>query len=295
MKIQFLNGGLANQTFQYIFARFCELHNPGEKVWLDDSFFFVTKEHNGYELEKAFGIKANLLSEYFTPDVWEYLIQQKKNGVSICQSIRDMGEDIVMIAESITWKDINPFNGYVRMIDCNQFTPQITEERGNIYYHGYWINKNWLYTYKDELFAELRFPPITDKKNLAYAKQILDSNSLSVHVRRGDFVSYGIQMAEEEYLHCSESASAAYPDAVLFVFSDDIPWCREHEKELGFDKFRGAVYVEGNAGEKSYIDMQLMSMCRGVILSNSAFCYLAALLNTDKRYYINPISNLREL
>jgi hypothetical protein len=79
----------------------------------------------------------------------------------------------------------------------------------------------------------------------------------------------------------------------LFVFSDDISWCREHQAECGFDLFENVTFVEGNIDGKNYLDMQLMSRCKGMILSNSAFCYLAALLNTEKKFWVNPTS--REL
>ncbi len=55
MRIQYLNGGLANQTFQYIFYRYAQLRAPEYGPWyLDDSFFWVKKQHNGYELEKVY-------------------------------------------------------------------------------------------------------------------------------------------------------------------------------------------------------------------------------------------------
>ena len=63
MRIQLINGGLGNQVFQYIFMRFAERYSPGEVWYLDDSAFFLGRQHNGYELEKVFGIKANLLSD----------------------------------------------------------------------------------------------------------------------------------------------------------------------------------------------------------------------------------------
>lgn len=92
MKIQYLNGGLANQTFQYIFARFHDLENPkDEPMLLDDSSFFVNPVHNGYELEKVYSVKPRLLSQYFDPDVWEYMIEQKRNGISIPQILLDTG------------------------------------------------------------------------------------------------------------------------------------------------------------------------------------------------------------
>lgn len=295
MKIQFLNGGLANQAFQYIFARFCELYNPEEPVWLDDSFFFVKKEHNGYELEKVFGIKARLLSEYFSPDVWEYLIEKKRNGISICQSFRDMGEDIMMIAEADNYKNYNPFDGEIRMVKCNQFIPALAQVEGNTYYHGYWINKNWLYTYKEVLFKELTFPLITDERNLRYKERIENSESIAIHIRRGDYVKLGWQLSEDIYRSGCEEVVKRRPDAWFFVFSDDVAWCRENAEKLGLNLARQVTYIEGNMDGNNYVDMQLMAMCKGLIMSNSAFCYLAALLNTRKDIFCNPLSGMRDL
>ncbi len=83
LKIQYLNGGLANQVFQYIFYRYAQSVRPEEQWFLDDSFFFVQKAHNGYELGKVFGLTPNLLSQSLDADVWKELIENKKRGVSI--------------------------------------------------------------------------------------------------------------------------------------------------------------------------------------------------------------------
>lgn len=74
----------------------------------------------------------------------------------------------------------------------------------------------------------------------------------------------------------------------MFVFSDDLQWCEENAKDLGFSYASKVVYVTGNTGQNSYLDMQLMSMCEGIVMSNSAFCYLAALMNQRLQLYINP-------
>ena len=61
MRIQYFNGGLANQVFQYIFYRYGQLTTGHPEEWfLDDSFFFFMFENFGYELEKVFGLKPNL-------------------------------------------------------------------------------------------------------------------------------------------------------------------------------------------------------------------------------------------
>ena len=81
------------------------------------------------------------------------------------------------------------------------------------------------------------------------------------------------------------------PDLSLFVFSDDIEWCRNNEESIGFSKCRELFYVSNNSGTDSYRDMQLMSKCKNMILSNSAFCYLAALLNNELKLVLNPNRN----
>lgn len=290
MKIQYLNGGLANQVFQYIFARYMELASGGtETVLLDDSFFFVNDVHNGYELEKVFGIQANLLSRQFDEDVWEELIRQKKQGVSIAQSFLNMGVNMQMIAEASNYREHNPFSGEVKMVECNHFYPQIYKLEGDLYFHGYWINKNWLNAFKSVILKELSFPPLTDGKNSQYMQKIMGCDSVAVHIRRGDYVSLNLSMGKEYYRRASENVVQAHPDAVFFVFSDDVEWCRENAADLGLELPAETVYVEGNLHGKNYIDLQLMSNCCGMILSNSAFCYLAALMDERLAYYINPM------
>ena len=70
IKLVILNNGLGNQLYQYAFMRFLELSTK-EKLVLDNSSFWGEKvDHNGYELEKVFGLKLDLLSNYFTKNVW---------------------------------------------------------------------------------------------------------------------------------------------------------------------------------------------------------------------------------
>ncbi len=113
-KIQFFNGGLANQAFQYIFARYYELSHPGRIMYLDDSYFALNTVHNGYELEKVFGIKPHMLSEIFDQEMWQYLLQERKAGKSIPQILLDNGNKIVLISEvKDSFATFNPFQGEV--------------------------------------------------------------------------------------------------------------------------------------------------------------------------------------
>ncbi len=278
MKIMFLNGGLANQMFQYTFYRFGQLNNPGEDWFMDDSVFFVDDIHNGYELEKVFGLHPNLLSEYFDEDVWEYMIELKKQGKSIPQTLLENEIDLRMIAEYENWKEWNPFEGRLDQLD-QSFEEWMTGMDGDIYFNGYAINSTYFKRIESVIRSEFVFPEITEDHNLRYLEEIEKTNSCALHVRRGDFVELNVAAPNEVFEQLIDEMLSKEPDGTFFVFSDDIPYCKENRKEMGLEKPGRVVFVEGNNGENSYRDMQLMSKCRNIMVGNSSFSFMASLLN----------------
>ncbi|MDR0221872.1 MAG: alpha-1,2-fucosyltransferase, partial [Lachnospiraceae bacterium] len=273
------------------FYRYFQLHSP-EDIWLDDMKFFKTHEHNGYELERLFGLTPNLISNYFDPDVWDYMINLNPNGQSdLCQQLKDMGTDIVMVAETSNFQ----FDGEVHYVPTHGYLPELIHLPGNIYYFGYWINKDWLENIRPALMQELIFPPVAGRQNLEYIKAIETEECVSVHIRRGDFCKLGFALDERFYCKAMPKMAAVLPNATYLVFSDDIPWCKENYHELGLNiAGERLVFVNGNEGENSYIDMVLMSRCRGMILANSAFSYFAALYNArPDKLIINPMNDVR--
>ena len=296
MKIQFLNGGLANQTFQYIFTRYYELSHPGGKMYLDDSYFALNTVHNGYELEKVFpNVKPHFLSQCFDDDIWEYMLTEKQKGKSIPQILKENQLPITMLSEfGDSYKSFNPFDGDVKYVNPHIFQPEICDITfDNVYYHGYWIHKDWLYSYKEILLPELTFPDITEPNNMEYMTAIKSTNSVSIHIRRGDFVDIGWELPTEEIREIIIYFLDNTPKHLnfhAFIFSDDIPWCRKNFLKIGLNKFFNCTFVEGNNNGLNYRDMQLMSNCKAMILSNSSFGYLAALLNQTKQYTLNPFN-----
>lgn len=295
MKIQFLNGGLANQAFQYIFARYYELTYPGESMYMDDTYFALNTVHNGYELEKVFGIRPHMLSQCFDEEVWNFILEERRRGKSVPAILCENGIEFYMISEvGDEFRNFNPFDGEVKKISCNKYIPQVLTAEGDVYYHGYWINKHWFDKYRETFLKEFTFPDIPDQINRERMKEIRESRSVSVHIRRGDYVDMGRALTPDFYREVAGTFLKKFgSDWELFVFSDDMAWCREYQRSMGFHNFRKVHFIDGNTKERSYIDMQLMSQCRGMILSGSAFCYLAALLNTRREAFVNP--TIREL
>lgn len=290
MRIQRLSGGLACQVFQYVFMRFGQMQHPQEDWYLDDSEFFVSDKYNGYELEKVFGVKPKLLSSTFDEDVWAEMMEKKRAGISIPQMMMESGIPMIMYAEDDTYKTQNPFTGHVyRMMPEGGFYPEIpTIDAANVYYHGTWIEKNWLDSYRDVMLKELKFPGIKSSQANLYMNEIMKGTSVALHIRRGDYVELGLAQDTGYYFNALRDLSKMYENFTVYVFSDDLFWCNQHAYELGLNFAPKVVYISGNMKEESFVDLQLMSMCKIIVMANSAFSFLAGLLDTRLEKYMNP-------
>ncbi len=287
IRIVMMNGGLGNQLYQYTFLRYIELVT-GENCLVDDSAFWGEGhiDHNGYELEKIFGIKLNLLSGFFSEDVWKEMIHKKDEGVSVLQQLKDNGLNLFLIAEAEDYE----FDGNSIFFEPHYINNEIllafTKTKGCVYYHGYWVNSIYWNIVHEHIRKELNFPTIgeDDRSNRSYLDKICSTNSVSLHIRRGDFITCGRVLAPEKYKNAIKHFEDKYDDCTYFIFSDDIAWCQKNEKILGIEDIKDkVVYVTGNMTDKrNYTDMQLMSYCKKMIVSNSSFGIWAYYLKQDK-------------
>ena len=320
MKIFLLDGGLGNQVFQYIFYRFVQKFCT-EPVYFDDRYFFYVDSMKGfdvqthYQLTEVFGVTPNLLSEYFAADVWKEILDISQDKVHFLDLLRQNGLSLDVVSEK-DWVAIYSslfasmrrfynmnkeyprsysieYTGPYNSVDANEYHPSIAKWVGNIYYHGYWINGNYFKENRDILLDELIFPEITDKRNSDLAEQLQHNQSVAIHVRRGDLAALNWATNTDWYVHCINDVKTRIPSPKFFVFSDDPKWCRENKKSLAFTKKDDVVFVEGNSGKNAFRDMQLMSMCRNMIIANSSFSYLAALLNKNPdKLVVQPATRL---
>lgn len=108
---------------------------------------------------------------------------------------------------------------------------------------------------------------------------------VAVHLRRGDYCKPENEILQVctpvYYARAAAAVAQAHPDATLFVFSDDIDWAKEHLDTAGLP----AVFMpRGDAVG----DMNLMSLCRGFILSNSTYSWWAQYLAVPDRQVWAP-------
>jgi hypothetical protein len=180
-------------------------------------------------------------------------------------------------------------------IEYNSYVPVVQSVEGNVYYYGYWINMHWFQYIRDNIVREFTFRPAEDAYNRRMMDEISGCHSVSIHVRRGDFVKLGWVLGADWYRQSIQKIKDYVRDPVFYIFSDDLRWCKASLEEMGLDRGRDrVVFADGNKGADNFRDMQLMSLCKNMIIANSSFSYLAALLNQNpNKFILNP--TLREI
>jgi hypothetical protein len=146
----------------------------------------------------------------------------------------------------------------------------------DVYLNGYWQSEYYFEPIKGILRKEFTLKEVLIGQNAELAERIKNSNSVSLHIRRGDYVD-NKEVSEfhgtcsPEYYKKAIEFLKAKGDLEVFVFSDDIQWAKEN---LRADKIN--FVAQNNPG---YIDMNLMALCKHNIIANSSFSWWAAWLN----------------
>lgn len=160
----------------------------------------------------------------------------------------------------------------------------------NVYLEGYWQSENYFLDFEETIRESFRFPPLIDLLNQGLAEAMVSKSSVSVHIRRGDYVSQTInqsiyyQCTLDYYRAAMAHINAHVANPSYYVFSDDIEWAKTVFADDAIQAFIGH-----NQGEKSYIDMQLMSLCKHNIIANSTFSWWGAWLNENRaKIVISP-------
>lgn len=245
MKI-IISGGLGNQMFQY--ALYMALKEKGKKIILDTSLFNYVKMHNGFELERCFGLK--------NPEV-----RVTKWGILKLRALLKYKPKSIMY------------------IDKSYFDEQVFETKCN-YLNGTWQSEKYFKQFETKVKQAFEFK-IIDTKNHTLAKEISSTNSVSLHIRRGDYVGNSRHdgvCTEEYYLKAINRLSREIgndKDIKFYVFSDDKAFANQFINKLKLN----AKLIDFNKNLDSYKDMFLMSQCKHNIIANSSFSWWGAWIN----------------
>jgi hypothetical protein len=156
------------------------------------------------------------------------------------------------------------------------YSPQVYNVNGNGYYVGYWQASQYLDNVAKILHNELTVQCSPNKQNRETIERIESTQSVSIHVRRGDYEEYGWTLSEQYYREAVRRIAEQYDSPQFFVFSDDIPWI-QNNLNLGV----GVHYVDHNDIATCYEDLRLMTRCEHNIIANSTFSWWGAWLNEN--------------
>jgi hypothetical protein len=262
MKIVKIIGGLGNQMFQYAFYK--SLEKRFHTVKADISEFKNYSLHNGFELEKIFDVQLQYSSTF------ENLILGNSNNIA-----------------GKIWKKVGLFaKFYYYEKNVGGFDTFVFKNKKSTYYWGYWQNEQYFCDVTEQIKNDFIFKNSLNKQNLQIKEMIENSNSVSIHVRRGDYLNNtGYECLHNNYyLDAMKYLQSKLKGISYYIFSDDIGWCRDN---FILDN---SYYIDWNKGSDSYIDLQLMSLCKHNIIANSSFSWWAAWLNSNPdKIIIAPI------
>ena len=260
MIIARLNSGLGNQLFQYAAAKaLAERHRTGLKL---DLSWFQAHSYRKYQLHH-FNISA-------TPATREELLRYNRNSRWLLQ--KDL------------WRAAGMKNRYLYYKEQRfDFDPEVLRCGPDTLIDGYWQSERYFKDIAPVIMREFAGVTPLSEKSCEIKTRIMHTESVSVHIRRGDYLISG---TGEKRIH-GPLENSYYDEAIacieektrqphLFIFSDDITWAKEH---LHFRL--PASYVGHNDECTGFEDLILMSLCRQNIIANSTFSWWGAWLNRN--------------
>lgn len=265
-------GGLGNQMFQYAFARSLSLEY-NKKFTLDISWF--KKQIDTTDLDQ--------------PDKREYLL----NNFDIVERYSpSIVSTFIWLVSKITSK-FKVLDNISKFFLLNKYWPiNITESEYNqfddnnlisrkklILLNGYWQDFKYFEKYKDIIRKEFTLKSKLKDENEEYLKNIVSSNSISIHFRRGDYLkTYAFKFystcSMDYYLNSISYISTKVHNPTFFIFSDDIEWVKSNFK-IDYP----VVFINNLAPD--YEHLFLMSQCKHNIIANSTFSWWGAWLNSN--------------
>lgn len=267
--------GLGNQMFQYAFYKELQFKYPGNRVTVDICNFYG-KKSDGYDLERIFGLKLPECTNRKAMELADY------HGGKTMHPILNKYFALRTVAKGRK-------GTLIVVDDPTEFYPEVFElsTLRSYMFSGTWINEKYFSDVKEGLLEDFSFPAFEDDRNQHFASEIKNTNSVSIHLRRGDYVTLGVTQVPQDYykkaIQIMEDKLQT-KDIRYYVFSDEI----EYAKKM-FADMENIEFVSGNFGASSYRDMQLMSLCKHNIIANSTFSYWGAWLNFNKdKIVISP-------
>lgn len=262
-----LMGGLGNQMFQYAFIK-SQAKKNNQEFAIETGLF----ENNRYKK-----IIKNFLRVMLSVGKREGLntalkeIRQNKRQYDLSYFQLDSTARIIHSSHLPELRERKEFS----------FDSDMTTYRDNVAYIGYFNTEKYFSDIKEDIRSDFQLKSeYLENLPKDIKARITNTNSVSIHVRRGDYVSsektntFHGTCGQNYYKRAIDIIKKEEADPKFFVFSDDIDWC-QNNLSLPDE----SIFV---SGLKNYEDLTLMSICKHNIIANSTFSWWGAWLNNNK-------------
>ncbi len=273
-----LMGGIGNQMFQYALGRHLSILN-NTSLKLDVSGF-------AFDRKRSYSLSAfNILEDFATT---KDICLMKHRSI------------IFRILEKLSYNRLARKHIKEKKLG---FEKHILNLHEPIYLDGYWQSEKYFTSIEDIIRKDYTLRKQLSSSSENIGEQILNTNSVSMHIRRGDYFSsarcrriHGV--CNTNYYYSSINyIKQNVGNPFIYIFSDDPDWVKEN---IRIDIPHMLVSHQSNSIENDFEDIVLMSRCKHNILSNSSYSWWGAWLNTySGKIVVSPdrwfaISNYRE-
>ncbi|HET9747039.1 MAG TPA: alpha-1,2-fucosyltransferase [Chitinophagaceae bacterium] len=255
MIISHINGGLGNQMFQFAAGKALAVSN-NTILKLDVSEYDKNKLRSfdllAFETEISFATRQEI-NELLPPNKWEktfqYLSPLKKRSYYRERSFS--------------------FDGKV---------PKLGK---NVYLKGYFQSEKYFAEAKDIVRKEFTLKEQLINHLAEFSSSLKNLNSVSIHVRRGDFstspetTAYHGTLDADYYNAALGLVRSRLTDPAFYIFSDDIEWTKNNFQ------VSNAIFVSGQITKNHFEDLYLMTQCKHNIIANSSYSWWGAWLNNN--------------
>ncbi|WP_324759649.1 alpha-1,2-fucosyltransferase [Haloarcula sp. GH36] len=277
--------------FQYALGRRLALEN-NDQLLLDLSWFEGDNPDGPNITDRSYTIENfDIAGERATMDDILDVIRFGKHGLSVANSPLSayfpahVGRYLNYYVQLSREPDSPDPNWAYRA----RYHPDIVDINGDAYLNGFWQSYKYLIGVEETLRDDFTVttPLLEESKDIV--ETIENNTTVSIHVRRGDYVrqgpGQGNALPVEYFKTAVDVISGHVDDPHYLVFSDDIEWSEWYLRHLS-DQM---TFVGHTDGTTDYEDLRLMRSCDHQIMANSTFSWWGAWLNdNDEKIVIAP-------
>ena len=259
-----VSGGLGNQFFQYAFGRYLAISHETDLYLRFES----------YKSDVSRSPKLGYFETFF-----------KK---SLEKDVRRYLKTYDVLHPFFKKLYLNKSNIHLRRYFNDRIQPGFNESFKKVkkgYFDGYWAYEEYFKEIRPYLLEELVLR--AEYKTNIYKRlemRLKSSNSVAVHIRRGDYISNKVyagimnSLSLDYYYKAIDLLASKKNNLSFYVFSDEIDWVKENLQARNID----IHFIDDPDLGLDYLEFSLMKSCNNFIIANSSFSWWAAWLSENK-------------